>query len=66
VPLLSIHPEQDKIIPFEACERMLDWAAGEKELLRYPGERHVAPEFFAEYIPYFGDWMAQRLGVVPS
>lgn len=66
VPLLSVHPEADKIIPFAACERMMDWAQGEKGLLRYPGERHVAPEFFADYIPYFADWMAVRLAVEPS
>lgn len=64
VPLLSVHPEADKIIPFDSCQRLLDWAAGEKELLRYPGERHVAPEFFGDYIPRFSDWMAQRLGAV--
>lgn len=61
VPLLSVHPEEDKIIPFESCERLLAWAQGETELLRYPGARHVAPEHFADYLPYIGDWMAKRL-----
>lgn len=64
VPLLSVHPEDDKIIPFESCERMLAWATGETELLRYPGARHVAPEQFGHSVPYFSDWMADRLGVV--
>jgi dienelactone hydrolase/ribosome-associated toxin RatA of RatAB toxin-antitoxin module len=64
VPLLSVHPEVDKIIPFESCLRMQDWAAGETELLRYSGERHVAPEHFADYIPRFCDWMAERLDAV--
>jgi alpha-beta hydrolase superfamily lysophospholipase/ribosome-associated toxin RatA of RatAB toxin-antitoxin module len=64
VPLLSVHPEQDKIITFESCLRLLDWAAGEKELLRYPGSRHVAPEWFADYIPRFCDWMAGHLDAV--
>lgn len=66
VPLLSVHPERDKIIPFESCQRLLSWAAGEKELLRYPGERHVAPEYFGDYIPRFTDWMAQQLGAVAT
>ncbi len=60
-PLLSVHPEEDKIIPFASCERLLAWAGGETELLRYPGARHVAPEHFGEYIPYVSDWMAKRL-----
>lgn len=66
VPLLSVHPEQDKVIPFESCLRLMDWAAGEKELLRYPGQRHVAPERFSDYIPRFSDWMAERLGAVAT
>ncbi|RZS31180.1 alpha/beta hydrolase family protein DUF1100 [Herbihabitans rhizosphaerae] len=65
VPLLSVHPEEDKIIPFESCLRMIEWAEGDTELLRYPGARHVAPEHFADYIPFFGDWMARHLGVLP-
>ncbi|MGH4025964.1 MAG: alpha/beta fold hydrolase [Pseudonocardiaceae bacterium] len=64
VPLLAIHGELDSIIPMESCERMLDWAAGEKELIRYPGERHVATNYFGDFIPRFCDWMAQRLGAV--
>ncbi len=64
VPLLAIHGELDSIIPMESCERMLAWAAGEKELIRYPGERHVATNYFGDFIPRFCDWMAQRLGAV--
>ncbi len=65
VPLLSVHPEEDRIIPFASCLRLLEWAEGETELLSYPGARHVAPEYFSESVPYFGDWMAARLGVDP-
>jgi pimeloyl-ACP methyl ester carboxylesterase len=64
VPLLAIHGELDSIIPIESCERMLDWAAGETELIRYPGERHVATNYFGDFIPRFCDWMAGRLGAV--
>ncbi|HEY0640402.1 MAG TPA: alpha/beta hydrolase [Pseudonocardiaceae bacterium] len=66
VPLLAIHAEQDSIIPFESCQRMLAWAVGETELLSYPGKGHVAPEHFGDYIPYLSDWMAERLGAVAS
>jgi dienelactone hydrolase/uncharacterized protein YndB with AHSA1/START domain len=64
VPLLAIHGELDSIIPIESCERMLDWAAGETELIRYPGERHVATNYFGDFIPRFCDWMAGRLDAV--
>ncbi|MFI6497909.1 alpha/beta hydrolase [Nonomuraea typhae] len=62
VPLLAIHGELDSIIPMESCERMLEWAAGETELIRYPGERHVATNYFNDFIPRFCDWMGARLG----
>lgn len=61
VPLLAIHGELDTIIPIESCERMLDWASGETELIRYPGERHVATNYFGDFIPRFADWMADHL-----
>ncbi|MFF4346724.1 alpha/beta hydrolase [Streptomyces sp. NPDC001530] len=64
IPLLAIHGELDTIIPIESCERMLEWAAGETELIRYPGERHVATNYFGDFIPRFCDWMSERLGVV--
>lgn len=64
VPLLAIHGELDSIIPLESCQRMLDWAASETELILYPGERHVATNYFGDFIPRFCDWMAQRLGAV--
>ncbi|WP_369250096.1 alpha/beta hydrolase [Streptomyces sp. R41] len=64
IPLLAIHGELDTIIPIESCERMLDWAAGETELIRYPGERHVATNYFGDFIPRFCDWMSEQLGVV--
>jgi 2,6-dihydroxypseudooxynicotine hydrolase len=66
VPLLCIHPEVDTIIPFEACERLLDWAQGPKELLKYQGARHVAPEHFGDLIPRFSDWMGRHLQAVPQ
>lgn len=64
LPLLAIHGELDSIIPMESCERMLEWAAGETELIRYPGERHVATNYFGDFIPRFCDWMAGRLDAV--
>jgi dienelactone hydrolase/ribosome-associated toxin RatA of RatAB toxin-antitoxin module len=64
IPLLAIHGELDSIIPMESCERMLEWAAGETELIRYPGERHVATNYFGDFIPRFCDWMAEKLDVV--
>jgi dienelactone hydrolase len=64
VPLLAIHGELDSIIPMASCERMLDWADGETELIRYPNERHVATNYFGDFIPRFCDWMAQRLHAV--
>jgi dienelactone hydrolase len=66
IPLLAIHGELDSIIPMESCERMLDWAAGETELIRYEGERHVATNYFGDFIPRFTDWMADRLGATTS
>ncbi|HSV66812.1 MAG TPA: alpha/beta hydrolase [Mycobacteriales bacterium] len=66
IPLLAIHGELDSIIPIESCERMLDWATGECELIRYPGERHVATNYFGDFIPRFCDWLATRLGVVAA
>ncbi|GAA3827731.1 hypothetical protein GCM10022403_071150 [Streptomyces coacervatus] len=62
IPLLAIHGELDTIIPIESCERMLEWAAGETELIRYPGERHVATNYFGDFIPRFCDWMYDHLG----
>jgi dienelactone hydrolase/ribosome-associated toxin RatA of RatAB toxin-antitoxin module len=64
IPLLAIHGELDSIIPIASCERMLEWAAGETELIRYPAERHVATNYFGDFIPRFCDWMAVQLGVV--
>lgn len=64
VPLLAIHGELDSIIPMESCERMLTWAAGGTELIRYPGERHVATNYFGDFIPRFCDWMGRHLGAV--
>jgi pimeloyl-ACP methyl ester carboxylesterase len=66
LPLLAIHGELDSIIPMESCERMLEWAAGETELIRYPGERHVATNYFGDFIPRLCDWMALRLNAVPQ
>lgn len=65
VPLLCIHPEVDTIIPFDACERLLKWAAGDTALLKYEGARHVAPEHFGDLVPRFCDWMGQQLNAVP-
>jgi dienelactone hydrolase/uncharacterized protein YndB with AHSA1/START domain len=62
IPLLAIHGELDTIIPIDSCERMLEWAVGETELIRYPGERHVATNYFGDFIPRFTDWMADHLG----
>lgn len=64
LPLLAIHGELDSIIPMESCERMLEWATGETELIRYPRERHVATNYFGDFIPRFCDWMAVRLDAV--
>jgi dipeptidyl aminopeptidase/acylaminoacyl peptidase len=64
IPLLAVHAEHDTIIPFDSCERMLDWAAGKTELMRYPGERHVATNYFGDFIPRFCDWMSEHLEVV--
>lgn len=66
VPLLAIHGELDSIIPIESCERMLEWAGGGTELIRYPGERHVATNYFGDFIPRFCDWMATKLGAVTT
>ncbi|MBT2510556.1 alpha/beta hydrolase [Streptomyces sp. ISL-98] len=63
MPLLAIHGELDTIIPLDACERMLEWAEGKTELILYPGERHVATNYFGDFIPRFCDWMAEQLGV---
>ncbi|QRN99570.1 alpha/beta hydrolase [Archangium violaceum] len=61
-PLLCIHGEQDNVFPFVACKRFKDWARGGFELISYPRERHVSTNYFADFIPRFGDWMAQKLG----
>nr|ACR15126.1 type II PKS CLF domain protein [Streptomyces spiramyceticus] len=63
MPLLAIHGELDTIIPLDACERMLEWAEGKTELILYPGERHVATNYFGDFIPRFCDWMSEQLGV---
>lgn len=62
MPVLAIHGELDTIIPIESCRRMLDWAQGPTELISYPGERHVATNYFGDFIPRFTDWLADRLG----
>ncbi|HEX7660226.1 MAG TPA: SRPBCC family protein [Pseudonocardiaceae bacterium] len=61
IPLLAIHGELDTITPIESCDRMLAWATGETRLIRYPGERHVATNYFGDFIPRFSDWLADRL-----
>jgi len=64
IPLLAIHGELDSIIPIESCQRMLDWARGGSELISYAGERHVATNYFGDFIPRFSDWLADQLGAV--
>jgi alpha-beta hydrolase superfamily lysophospholipase len=61
IPLLAVHGELDTIIPLASCERMLEWAAGPTELIRYPGERHVATNEFGDFVPRFADWMSGHL-----
>lgn len=65
-PLLCIHGEQDNVFPYASCKRFMDWARGERELIAYPRERHVSTNYFADFIPRFGDWMAVKLGAVPQ
>ena len=60
-PLLCIHGTNDTIIPISSCQKMMEWAAGSKELLVYEGERHVCTNYFGDFIPKFCDWMAERL-----
>jgi alpha-beta hydrolase superfamily lysophospholipase len=60
-PLLMVHGEKDGIIPYESCLRLLEWADGEKELILYPGERHVCTNYFSDFIPRMSDWLADAL-----
>lgn len=64
-PLLAIEGEQSTIVPITAVERMAAWAAGDVDIVRYPGERHVATNKFGELIPLFADWTAARLRAAP-
>jgi dipeptidyl aminopeptidase/acylaminoacyl peptidase len=61
-PLLCIHGEEDNLFPYQSCLRVMDWAQGPRELISYSRELHVATNYFADFIPRFGDWMAQHLG----
>jgi dienelactone hydrolase len=64
IPLLSIHGQLDSIIPIESARRVVDWAQGGAELIQYPGERHVATNYFGDFIPRLADWLAEHLGAV--
>jgi pimeloyl-ACP methyl ester carboxylesterase len=64
-PLLAIEGEQSAIVPITTVERMAAWAAGDVDIVRYPGERHVATNKFGELIPLFADWTAARLRAAP-
>ena len=62
-PLLAVHSREDPRVPFASCIRLMDWARGEKELLVYPGERHVYTEHLGEFMPRVADWVAYTLAV---
>jgi dienelactone hydrolase len=66
VPLLAVHSREDAHVPFASCVRLMDWARGEKDLLVYPGERHVFTEHLGEFMPRVADWVAHRLAVPRS
>lgn len=60
-PLLCIHATEDRIIPYDSCQRMMDWAQGPKELISYNDHGHVCINHFNDLIPRFADWMADQL-----
>jgi alpha-beta hydrolase superfamily lysophospholipase len=61
IPLLCIHATEDRIIPYDSCERMMEWAQGPKELITYNDHGHVCINHFHDLIPRFADWMAGHL-----
>ena len=65
-PILVIHGEGDHLMPISHARRTFDGVSSEdKELLLYradePGGVHCQYDNFPTTVPYFCDWLAERL-----
>lgn len=61
-PLFVVAGKLDRIVPFEAAERLAAEAAGPTELLMIEDGNHVANNRAHRYRYRTADWMAQHLG----
>jgi 2,6-dihydroxypseudooxynicotine hydrolase len=65
-PLFVVAGKQDRIVPYQAAERLAAEAAGEVRLLLIEEGNHVANNRAYRYRPQTADWMAAKLGVGKS
>ena len=62
-PLLIVFGKQDRLIPYQAAERLAAEASGPTTLLMIEDGNHVANNRGYRYRPQSADWMAERLGL---
>lgn len=64
-PLMIVAGKQDRLIPWDHCQRLAREAAGPVELLVVEEGNHVANNRAYAYRPQCADWMARRLDAAP-
>jgi dipeptidyl aminopeptidase/acylaminoacyl peptidase len=62
-PLFVVFGKQDRLIPYQAAERLVAEASGPTELLMIEDGNHVANNRAHRYRYRTADWMAAQLGV---
>lgn len=62
-PLYVVAGKRDRLVPYQAAERLADEASGATELLVIEDGNHVANNRAHYYRYRTADWMADRLGV---
>ncbi|MQA87794.1 MAG: alpha/beta hydrolase [Streptosporangiales bacterium] len=65
-PLLVVFGKQDRLIPYQAAERLTAEASGPTTLLMIENGNHVANNRGYRYRPQSADWMADQLGASHS
>ncbi len=65
-PLFVVFGKQDRLIPYQAAERLVAEASGPTELLMIEDGNHVANNRAHRYRYRTADWMAAQLGVDPT
>jgi len=60
-PLLLVHGDLDTTFPLPSAERIMDWAVGPAQLIRYTGESHIPSNFYPHFIPELADWLSEHL-----